>query len=50
MNNVNNHAKIVQEEYGSDVAFQVEISKSDEQGFVKILTDMTGGDVVLLPC
>ena len=43
------HAEIIHEEYGADVSFQVAISKSDEEGFAKTLTDLTGGDVVLLP-
>ena len=43
------HAKILQEAYESDVAFQVEISKSDESRFVKTLTDLTGGEIVFVP-
>jgi uncharacterized YigZ family protein len=42
-------AEIIHEEYGTDVSFQVEISKNDEPCLVKALTDLTGGDVVLLP-
>lgn len=42
-------AEIIHEEYGTDVSFQVEIPKNDEQGLVKALTDLTGGDVVILP-
>ena len=41
--------EIIYEEYGADVSFQVEISKSEVEGFLKALTDLTNGDVVIVP-
>jgi len=42
-------AEIIHEEYGTDVAFKVEISRNAEQVLVKTLTELTGGEVVILP-
>ncbi len=41
------HAEIIQEEYKADVTFDIHISQEEEADFVRRMTDLTGGEIVI---
>ena len=41
------HAQIAEERYEADVCFEIEISRKEEESFVRSVTDLTGGEVVV---
>jgi uncharacterized YigZ family protein len=39
------HSEIVEENYGADVLFKIEIPKSNKESFIRAVTDLTGGKI-----
>jgi uncharacterized YigZ family protein len=39
------HSEIIDENYGADVSFKIELAKDEERRFIHTMTDVTGGDI-----
>jgi uncharacterized YigZ family protein len=39
------HSEIIEENYGADVFFKIEIPKNNKERFIRAVTDLTGGEI-----
>ena len=42
------NSEIVEEKYEADVSFKIELPKNDEDGFIRAITDLTGGGIRII--
>jgi uncharacterized YigZ family protein len=41
------HSEIIEENYGADVSFKIELPKNNEDNFIRAITDLTGGKILI---
>lgn len=42
------HSEIIEENYEADVSFKIKLPKDNEKRFIRVITDLTGGDVQVI--